>query len=1056
MLIAIIDPTTLAQTLKAQLLRIGVDSIELFPTVEEATHSIRHLTPDCVLLHDALNTGHGTILPRTQLYHALQAPVICYRADNPAQLVSTHTRATHHDIVLPIDDELLKMTIDRACRRQVALDDAREDRERCEALMALCSDGVIALHPDFSISSVNPRAYELLRRAPDPADIGLNVFTFCRAADSEQEHAVLQHLATEYELHNYAYRYVSPESESITMELSCSGSRDVFGNVRSWLFVFRLASPSPSDSGPDSTSVFVPSAEPVHSPRIDALVSSMVDDLRRLVSQAERGRVFLRSSLLDEFMLVRTFGYSDVRHQFVANPLPPDHLQVIARGRSGMLMDGVHFHDPAEQSQPDSFSLTTRCALAMPFTLRDDLSGLLILESTQTGAFTDKDLELVTMYIEHLSLIAGKDHSSSSPATPPDDASASGHGRAGMFRAMLDGTVLGCDDVYAGLLGYESAEEIVGDNRYDFYKDKSRKTSEEKILPGGQTVIHDELQLVRKDGSTAWFLETSVIIYDRRLHTQIVEGTLISIDDRAGIRGDSSLAGDQYLGLLNALPVPVWRCNANGKRNYVNSAWEKFTGINADQASSIFHADLIHHDDLRTYLQAFFNGLEGYEPIESEYRLRHHSGEYRTIVEYCHPLFNLDRQFAGYIGIAIDHAHPTHLANELRKAQVQLEQVDSVKTSFLTTISHEIRTPLNIVLGFADLLHALMLDRMTDEEQKHFDNIHLGGQRLLRTFDHILEYSKLQSGSTVTRMTLINVSEHVQKVCNAFRPQAIAKGLHMEETYPDSPVFLVADSILLTHSLDNLIDNAIKFSPSGLVAVRVSRVAGSASIEIIDEGVGISEEYQRHIFEICTQEESDYSRPFEGAGLGLALTKAYVELNRGSISFRSRKGEGTAMELRFPLADQSELRPYSEPRKFQGSYTPRKVRDIPNVLVAEDDPQSQQFMKAVLQTDYHVHLAANGTDVWHIVTTQQIDVIIMDLSLRGSQDGVQLTRRIRSHTATKDIPIIALTAHTMPQDRQRCMDAGCNVFQPKPVSVKELKRHLDDLLSLSIPRVPVS
>ena len=1050
----IIDNTETAAPLRTRLLRLGYTIVERCTSLDEGAISARGSNPDLALLNVRCADDLQEKSRNDPGNPRLHSPLMYYTVGGKgAESGIEPSRTDRFVTVIPDSDKDLVLAIEHAYRLQQAHAPARTRAQQYESILDLFSDGVVVLRRDCTILSMNAQAYALTGRNADTEYLGKSVFSLLAPEDPKQMVHILNDLSSCSFFTNREYSCRRPDGNTILLDLSCSSVRDERTEGSSIVFVFREAADRTDRNAVFQGSPFLQSAASsiartlLQAHQVDALFSEMLDEAHRLVPQADRGRIFLHDTSRDRFTLIRMFGFTDIR--VASSNIHVRHAYI---GEAAHSHIAIVFRDVTARTGKDATRdipelHEVRSALAIPFTVSEAIVGILCLESPLVGVFSDDDLDRLDAYVEHVSIAVCKELHST--AREPDTIRlASDESRQlGIFSATLDGTLLSCDVAYANLLGYTTPDELISSNRYNFYKEKPEKCLLDGNATHGSLVTHDKVLLHRRDGSERWFVETTLGVWDEDRNAEVIEGTLIDIDECPQGRKFLPGPGDDYLELFDDFPVPIWRSDTGGRMVFFNKAWMRFTGISKDQRDMTFHVDLIHREDLQSYLHTFFEVLERKTSHQIEYRLRHVSGEYKRVVEFSYPLYDRTHHFTGHIGIAVDHTNPAYLLDELRRTRLILEQSDRIKSAFFANISHEVRTPLNIIMGFSDLLHMMLVDKLNENEQKLFMHIQDGGKRLLRTFDHILEYSNIQSGIITPNKTFVNVADQVHANCHMYEQVAEEHGACLVEEYPDEQLYLHIDNTSFMHALDNLIDNAVKFSEAGRITVRVSRVAADVVIEIIDTGIGISREYLDHLFDIPSQEDTGYSRPFEGCGLGLALTKCYVEMNEGTIAIESEKGEGTHVTLRFPRAVVPGTSPRAKEHRHLDAKIPRPVKDRAHILVAEDDLQNQQFMKAVLERDHHVHFAASGEDVWQMVTTQPIDLILMDLTLQGEEDGLDVTRRVRAHPATKDIPIIALTAHTWPQDKRRCFEAGCNAFETKPVSIKTLKRLLADLLS---------
>jgi CheY-like chemotaxis protein len=272
------------------------------------------------------------------------------------------------------------------------------------------------------------------------------------------------------------------------------------------------------------------------------------------------------------------------------------------------------------------------------------------------------------------------------------------------------------------------------------------------------------------------------------------------------------------------------------------------------------------------------------------------------------------------------------------------------------------------------------------------------------------------------------------------------------------------DEYCLTHALMNLMQNAIKFTPKGSIVVRQSRDEASClCIDVHDTGIGIDVSYLPQIFEPFSQEDSGYSRRFEGSGLGLTLTKEYLGRNGARITVESQKGKGSLFRIHLPkTAELAETAPAPEtpvreaPTTEESDRRPRSERAT--ILVVEDDVDTQIYMKELLGKRYRVLVAATGDEARTRLEAShgRVLMILMDLSLRGNEDGLMLTSYLRRHPVWRHIPIIATTAHAFPEDRARALEAGCDAYLAKPIRRNELLALMEELLHPSAPGSPTA
>ena len=367
---------------------------------------------------------------------------------------------------------------------------------------------------------------------------------------------------------------------------------------------------------------------------------------------------------------------------------------------------------------------------------------------------------------------------------------------------------------------------------------------------------------------------------------------------------------------------------------------------------------------------------------------------------------------------------------ELEKQKKKAEASDKMKSTFLANMSHEIRTPMNGILGFTELLKS---QDFTREEQKRFiDLIWKSGDRMLATINNIIDISKIEAGVEEVRISEVNLSELINELSNFFTVEAQQKGLDLKfeaELIEDTTLF--TDLYKLNAILTNLIKNALKFTDQGFVRIGYSLNSEYLQISVKDSGIGIPQTKQKMIFSQFVQAENTSKRSYEGSGLGLSITKAYLDLLGGGMKLDSEEKKGTEFIIQIPNKVEIKI-PSVKSVEPQES---KKLKKFSKIIIAEDDTTSVDYLNYILKniSEKILH-AKNGVEAVQLFKDNpDTDLILMDVRM-PEMSGLEATQKIREFN--KEIYIIAQTAYAHAGYKAEALNAGCNDYITKPV-IKE-------------------
>ena len=377
---------------------------------------------------------------------------------------------------------------------------------------------------------------------------------------------------------------------------------------------------------------------------------------------------------------------------------------------------------------------------------------------------------------------------------------------------------------------------------------------------------------------------------------------------------------------------------------------------------------------------------------------------------------------------------------QLNATDKKVREAARVKENFLANMSHEIRTPVNAILGFTNLLRRKHFD---GESKEYVQTIQKSGENLLAIINDILDLSKIEAGMMRIESAPFNIRKLLHSVELMFKPKMIEKKLQLFIDVDESlPEILEGDGNRLTQILMNLVGNSLKFTTKGNITIKINN-AGSidntikTGIIVTDTGIGIEKEKLQYIFERFQQAEDSVTRKYGGTGLGLSIVKDLVLLQNGNLTVESEPGIGTTFNIMIPYKISFEQ---STP-SFNKVNTIKSQTDFDSVsiLIVEDNEINQTLLRHLFRNwNLHSDMAGNGIEALKKIETNKYDLILMDIQM-PEMDGYTATMEIRNELKL-NIPIVAMTAHAFPGEREKCLSYGMNEYISKPIRENVLLR----------------
>ncbi len=596
--------------------------------------------------------------------------------------------------------------------------------------------------------------------------------------------------------------------------------------------------------------------------------------------------------------------------------------------------------------------------------------------------------------------------------------------------------------------------------------------------------IHIEHNLLALQGQTVhydWTIGEGADrrIFSTKLSPQIdAQGVVVGItgvarDITSRIRMEEELRSsrEMWSTLFHRSPVPTSLIRVATRHIVdVNKAFEEWTGYTVEEVKGHamtefgLFADEMQH--ARTVEELLSKGqLNGAEVVT---RMR--TGEVRTVEVYATLVMLGEEQFL--ITKVLDvtdkkkaeedlHQERALLTrrieertSELRQVNVALARASRLKDEFLASMSHELRTPLTGILGMAEALQMQVYGTLNERQAKAVRTIDESGHHLLDLINDILELSRIEAGKLVLQEDVVVVRDLCENALALVRQAASRKHQHLAVVHDERVRTMKADARRLKQVLVNLLGNAIKFTPDGgsvTLEVHGKAEAGRVVFVCKDTGIGIAAEDLTKLFQPFVQVDSSMSREFGGSGLGLSLAHRIVELHGGAIEVDSMPGKGSAFSVVLPWRDAGSVQDQAGISATVASAADRTHDGTrPLLLIADDNETTLSLFADYFQEcGYEIAVAHNGADAIRSVDGRTPAVVLMDIQMPGV-DGLTAIRSIREieqRVGRPRVPVIALTALTMPGDRERCLAAGADGYISKPVDLRTLEALVHDMIT---------
>ncbi|HQI42112.1 MAG: hypothetical protein B6D44_13290 [Ignavibacteriales bacterium UTCHB2] len=477
-------------------------------------------------------------------------------------------------------------------------------------------------------------------------------------------------------------------------------------------------------------------------------------------------------------------------------------------------------------------------------------------------------------------------------------------------------------------------------------------------------------------------------------------------------------------------PASIIITDPNGIIEYVNPKFTEVSGYTLEEVKGKTPNILQSDEHQKEFFAQLWQTISLGKEWQGEIKNRKKNGDFYWETSIISPIYNDEGNIINYLAINEDITEKKKMIEELIIAKEEAEEMNRVKSNFFANMSHELRTPMVGILGFSEML----MNEFKDNPDYHtmIKSINTSGQRLLETLNMILNISKLESAKVEPVLTITNIIPIIQESYQFFESAVLKKNLKYELNISTDEILCRVDSFLLLSIINNLINNAIKFTSSGSITVTVKILNKEAFISVSDSGVGISQEKLKLIWEEFRQASEGYNRNFEGTGLGLTISKRYTELMNGKIDVESVIDKGTTFIITFPLAEEVSEKTSESATAEIISDQQKTVKAFTKILYVEDDEVSIKLVRTITKGQYEVDVAKDADQALSQINNNEYKLILMDINLHKGMDGIELTRLIRQNDNYKDIPIVALTAYAMGHEKNEFLAKGMTHYLSKP------------------------